>query len=374
MLSPSPDLTLSPEAKSVLVQGSFRPDASGAQSAELIALNNAHFSVPGARAALGELAAQGLIEERSKDAEGAPAFCATPRGWVVRERLLAQSGRRHAALVEQRRHRLADLVLAVLMAPVIWNERSTGGFLAGSGETGVKVVAAYLHEWSKAEIEGCVNALATEGLVTQRPDRETADYIVMPTVTGRLRYRGEVAPRLRIVDHSTILDEDALDLFVFFAWQSWVPTSRNQIRTALHKVIARSAAWGLPGQMRLEEAVSLGDGAVRIDAAILEKIQKATFFVADITPYHFHADTLIPNPNVLVEVGYALASKEPVDIFLLASEPGIKKVRRSGPSPFPFDMQSVHRIAYDKPADLLSRLERELRSRLVKKRLIGESP
>jgi hypothetical protein len=86
-----------------------------------------------------------------------------------------------------------------------------------------------------------------------------------------------------------------MPLRVFFSWQSDRPQKRNFIRTALD-----TAAKQLNFELTLEDAIA---------DAILTKIRSADAFVADLT---FVDDgesaerRKLPNPNVMLEYGYAL--------------------------------------------------------------------
>jgi hypothetical protein len=101
---------------------------------------------------------------------------------------------------------------------------------------------------------------------------------------------------------------------IFFSWQSDRPPKhgRNLIEKALEKAIKR-----LKMDVELQEAVRDDiqldkdtrdiPGSPNIFATILEKISNATIFVPDLTFVGSRPNGQpIPNPNVLIEYGYAL--------------------------------------------------------------------
>jgi hypothetical protein len=103
---------------------------------------------------------------------------------------------------------------------------------------------------------------------------------------------------------------------VFFSWQTDRPTreGRNFIEKALETAVAKVAA-----DLNIEEAIRDGlavdkdtkgvPGSPPIFDTILNKIAGSAVFVADLT---FCASRcggeLTPNPNVLIEYGWALKS------------------------------------------------------------------
>lgn len=98
---------------------------------------------------------------------------------------------------------------------------------------------------------------------------------------------------------------------IFFSWQSDLPETRNVIKWALER-----AAKNLRRDGSVEEVVRVDQdtdgiaGWPEITSTILDKINRCGVFVADITPINGqHLDSRVtPNPNVLLELGYALAT------------------------------------------------------------------
>ena len=98
---------------------------------------------------------------------------------------------------------------------------------------------------------------------------------------------------------------------IFLSWQSDLGETRNIIRDALDKVVKN-----LNRDVTLEEALRVDEdtagvaGWPEITQTILEKIEGCEVFIADITPINGPQSSfrLTPNPNVLFELGYALAT------------------------------------------------------------------
>ena len=101
---------------------------------------------------------------------------------------------------------------------------------------------------------------------------------------------------------------------VFYSWQDDVAACRNFIENSLKKAIQQTV-----GDANLEEAIREGlafdkdrmgiPGSPPIFETILKKISEASIFVPDLTFVGTRADGRpTPNPNVLIEYGWALRS------------------------------------------------------------------
>lgn len=98
---------------------------------------------------------------------------------------------------------------------------------------------------------------------------------------------------------------------VFFSWQSDLPETRNVVRTALDRAVRRlNRAVELEDALRVDEDTAGIAGWPDINSTILDKIKRCEIFVADITPINGPDSNhrLTPNPNVVFELGYALAT------------------------------------------------------------------
>lgn len=133
---------------------------------------------------------------------------------------------------------------------------------------------------------------------------------------------------------------------VFFSWQSDRPAkvTRSIVRSAIEAAIlelnAEIAEADRPSDEKLEidhDTKGL-PGSPDIAAAILAKIEAASVFVADVTPIGLSDSERpkhLPNPNVLIELGYAkkaLTTDRIVQVWNTA-------FTRCGPEDLPFDMR-----------------------------------
>lgn len=96
---------------------------------------------------------------------------------------------------------------------------------------------------------------------------------------------------------------------VFYSWQSDCPNSTNRglISTALEKAVK---------EIRHDDTISIEPvidrdtsgvpGSPDITESILLKIKKASVFVCDISIIDSSVNKPSPNPNVLIELGYAI--------------------------------------------------------------------
>lgn len=103
-------------------------------------------------------------------------------------------------------------------------------------------------------------------------------------------------------------------LIVFFAWQTDRPdrTNRRAIRNALRAAFSKLEEEFAANELDLElhEATRGDPGSPNIPSRILEKIDRSDIFVCDLTTITTPTIGLsrpTPNPNVIFELGYAIA-------------------------------------------------------------------
>ena len=110
---------------------------------------------------------------------------------------------------------------------------------------------------------------------------------------------------------------------VFFSWQSDLPETRSTIFWALEWAVRDLDRRGtLDEALRVDQDTDKVAGWPDIAATILEKIEGCELFVADLTPINGPDPEarLTPNPNVMLELGYALAHRHGTDPHRLYSE------------------------------------------------------
>ena len=134
---------------------------------------------------------------------------------------------------------------------------------------------------------------------------------------------------------------------VFWSWQSdFAPKScRHFIREALLEAInAAGAELGLEDAERPEiDHDTKGTlGMVEITATILEKISRSAVFVADVTTIgETGAGKALPNPNVMIELGWAMSELGPERIIVVLNE-----ASGSTPDDLPFDIRHRRVLTY----------------------------
>ncbi|TCB60164.1 hypothetical protein E0J20_09225 [Rhizobium leguminosarum bv. viciae] len=153
---------------------------------------------------------------------------------------------------------------------------------------------------------------------------------------------------------------------VFYAWQSDRDSRGNQhfIRKALDDAAARineDSALGI--EVRIDADTEGVVGTPPVTETILNKIRSADIFVPDLT---FVAQTdggkLVPNPNVLVEYGYALRS-----LTFEAMMP-VMNTFYGEPEKLPFDMGHVrHPTQYSLEPNSPDGVRRAARAKLSEK-------
>lgn len=141
---------------------------------------------------------------------------------------------------------------------------------------------------------------------------------------------------------------------VFYSWQSDLPngTNRSLIENALNEVakeiISDSETDIEPVIDRDTQGVA---GAPNIATAIFQKIDSADIFVADVSIIGSVKKRAVPNPNVLIELGYALKALGHERIVLVLNT-AFGKVEK-----LPFDLRMHRTLTYDCPESMTDRSE-----------------
>lgn len=344
----------------ILMTTYFQPVSSGAFGRDHVAHYLVDVDEDEVQSSLDELSSLGFAAPHSsKGYHGPQLYVGTKSGWRQREALLRQHGRRHKAMVRSGPS-VEDIILAILNRP-----QPPAGYMASDNWFPSEALEVYLHT------DAAPVVAASDRLV----ELELADYVtrdvrnveyngIKPTLKGARLYKARVRRELEIDEGSWILDEiKRTRVSLFFAWQSDFGPSRNQISDALKRLESEAAQWLMPSPLVIELAVEPEDGAVRIDSSLQDKIARTDLFVADVTPVYRYSGKLCPNPNVLVEIGFALAALAPPQIILI--ERARDDVPGDGvPGTLPFDIRQVHRIRYDQPKELRRALISHVKGRL----------
>jgi hypothetical protein len=133
---------------------------------------------------------------------------------------------------------------------------------------------------------------------------------------------------------------------VFYSWQSDLPnaTNRGLIQEALERAAKMIRADdSLAVDPVLDRDTQNVPGAPDIAHTIFQKIERAVAFVADVSIINSGLGRPTPNPNVLIEVGYALKTLGASRTVLVANT-------ANGPvEALPFDLRTKRVLTYHLP-------------------------
>ncbi len=131
---------------------------------------------------------------------------------------------------------------------------------------------------------------------------------------------------------------------VFYSWQSDLAGARNRsliedcLKRAIRSIGRDEDAWVEPVLDR--DTVNLA-GAPDIAHSIFAKIELSDAFVADVSIISVGETRPTPNPNVLIELGYAVAKLGWDKIIL------VQNSVYGGPEMLPFDLRGRRIVAYE---------------------------
>ncbi|AHD02958.1 hypothetical protein [Leisingera methylohalidivorans] len=154
---------------------------------------------------------------------------------------------------------------------------------------------------------------------------------------------------------------------VFWSWQADLnpKVNRSFIRAALDAARGKAQE-----ELQLEEperTIALdhdtksAQGMADIVGTIFEQVAKAAIFVADVTPVTTsEAGKAVPNPNVMIELGYAMRALGPERIIAV-----LNVGCGSGPEALPFDIRQRRILTYNLPPEADSAARAKARSKLT---------
>lgn len=160
-----------------------------------------------------------------------------------------------------------------------------------------------------------------------------------------------------------MVDNQTSKVTVFYSWQSDSSsrTNRNFIEDALERAVRDIKKEGLFSVVPVIDRDTKDiPGAPNIGETILQKIDNSQVFLCDVTiinPLRQATDRPTPNPNVLVELGYALKALGPHRIIMVLNK-AYGKVEE-----LPFDLRFKRVMTYELAAEVDSRAEE--RAKLV---------
>lgn len=126
---------------------------------------------------------------------------------------------------------------------------------------------------------------------------------------------------------------------LFYSWQSSLPnnTNRGAIKDCLERSLKEiNSALQIESRITLDSDTSNTPGSPDIIHTILSKIDSSSFFVADVSL----VNGVLPNPNVMFELGYAIKSLGDKRVIMIFNEAygSIKDL--------PFDLGFKRQIIY----------------------------
>jgi hypothetical protein len=148
------------------------------------------------------------------------------------------------------------------------------------------------------------------------------------------------------------LFQEKTDMKVFWSWQNDVTPKENRhfIRGALAEAVERASdELGLEDADRpeLDHDTKNTPGMAEITATILKKISQSAVFVADLTPIgETSGRKALPNPNVLIELGWALSQLGPDRIVAV-----LNTAHGYQAEDLPFDIRHRRALTYRLAAD-----------------------
>jgi len=150
---------------------------------------------------------------------------------------------------------------------------------------------------------------------------------------------------------------------IFYSWQSDLPnkTNRGFIGDALElavKELHRDPE--IEVEPVIDRDVAGIPGSPDIAQTIFAKIKEAEIFVGDVSIINSEVERPTPNPNVLIELGYAMAALGPERIVMVLNG------AYGGPELLPFDLRQRIAVIYRMPeeADERASMRRELSKKL----------
>ena len=151
---------------------------------------------------------------------------------------------------------------------------------------------------------------------------------------------------------------------IFYSWQSDLPNNINRgfILDCLERAVRTIAMSDLSLEFDIDRDTLDVSGSPNIVATIFKKIDAATMFVADTTfVTGGEGQRRSPNPNVMVELGYA-ANQHSWDNIICVLNAAFGKIEE-----LPFDLRSRRIVTYNLPVDAAdkSKARKELVSKLI---------
>jgi len=192
---------------------------------------------------------------------------------------------------------------------------------------------------SKEEVLNQVTSLERQGLLSWKPlYGDNRVYMFRCSISPS----GEA--RLKEQEERTITKPPAT-FRIFYSWQSDLPnaTNRGLIQSALEKVasrLTRSEEIGVDPV--IDRDTENEPGSPDIAATIFRKIDESALFIADVSIINQAENSrrATPNPNVLIELGYARKSLGPRRVVI------VMNTHYGAAEQLPFDLRGLRVLQY----------------------------
>lgn len=331
-------------------------------SPETIKRNHETWDLSLIEKALGELRNEALLTESGERLIATEELCR------VRERILHEKRLRMPQLINQSHYDAKMLIIALVKSIEIQDMRCTGMFFSDLPHMSFFEIETYLRLVDKQTITGSLEWLYSGKYINVSSGTmdNIGDASFELTDKGHIYYADEVKEILFLKDGAAILDLCRKDnLHAFWSWQSDNKDITEFIEKTLNSIVEElNKELHLHKKIKIDRAIESGEGARNIVINLQDKIRNADLFIADITPItNIINEKLIPNPNVMMELGYAIESVGLHKICLVAKASG-----KSGR--YPFDIDQNHRITYSNDGELYTVLYNELKNMLKRNKYL----
>jgi hypothetical protein len=164
-----------------------------------------------------------------------------------------------------------------------------------------------------------------------------------------------MSKRVNYIQHDLLSDYGGmkLEVKVFYSWQS-------DIKAASNRTLIQGALEAAVKDIRNDDSINVEpvidrdtygvSGSPDISSTIFAKIDNCQIFVADISIINSGSKNRpTPNPNVLIELGYAIKTVDWNQIIL------VQNVAYGNPELLPFDLRQRRILTYNSPENAESR-------------------
>ncbi len=157
---------------------------------------------------------------------------------------------------------------------------------------------------------------------------------------------------------------------IFYSWKSDEPNNTGNIKSSIRKAMDEVEGKIIDINIILDEATRDESGSPNIPKTILNKISEADIFICDVSIINLNQTCEIrktPNPNVLIELGYAIATLGWGRIILLFDK-SVGKIEDS----LPFDIKTQRITSFELTKDGKNKLNKTIE--LAISQIIIKSP